>query len=103
MSTPIQAAVLHNKRLEEVRNEPSYGVPKSSILKWYHWKVNLPEEGKMVVISNEQNILLAKIGEPNKWKAGVNVLTFEEYPLWAEQPSFAKTAKKANQVSKDID
>lgn len=102
MSTPIQAAVLHNKRLEEIRNEPSASAPKSSILTWCHWKVNLPTEGKMVVISNKQNILLAKIGEQNKWKAGSKVLTFEEYPLWAEQPAFTKTAKKATEAAKDL-
>lgn len=102
MSNPVQAAILHDRRLDSIREDKSPQDSETPILVWNNWELALPPERKMVVITNDQSILVGIKTEDNKWKCGTKVFSFEEFPKWAEHPNFARTTKKVAQLPKNI-
>lgn len=100
MSNPVQAAILHDKRLDTIREGSTPTDNDVPILVWNNCELSHPPERKIVVITNDQSILVGmKVGD-NNWKCGTKNFTFEQFPKWAEHPNFARTTKKTAQVQK---
>lgn len=99
MSNPATTAILHNKRLEALKEDQRSS--DKAVLSWIHWQVSLPPERKTVVITNDKTIMVATMIGSTEWSCGGKTYTFEEYPKWAEHPNFSKVAKKTTLASQN--
>lgn len=102
MSNPIQAAILHDRRLDSIREDKPDNGDEAAILVWKHCSQAIPPERKVVVITNDQSIIVGMKTDENTWKCGTNTFTFEQFPKWAEHPNFAKSVKKTALVAKNM-
>ncbi len=101
MSNPVTASLQHSSWIAAKINEQDTSInhsdPQSpepmhmeSIIKWYHWRLGIPETGREVMITDRVKIIVGRWEKDRFWTTGIRLYPFSEYAYWAEKPAFAK-------------